>query len=94
MSAVPLFTDLQLPPAPGSSSGSAQSQSFELSLTEVILHQTSPQVSQSAGSEAAPLTFAIQSREMNSDIPLAGQCVGLGYLAARPSNIYSYKVNF
>lgn len=30
---------------------------------------------------------------MNSDIPLAGQCVGLGYLSARASNIYLYKVN-
>lgn len=76
-----------------------QCQSFELNLTDIILHplsvhQTSPHISQSAGREDAPLTFVIQSREMNSDIPLAGRCVGLGYLTARPSNIYLYKVNF
>lgn len=55
---------------------------------------------QSAGSEDAALKIvfrqricAIQSREMNSEIPLAGQCVGLGYPPAAPSNIYLYKVN-
>lgn len=83
-----------------------QCRGFELSLTDVTLNpfavqQTSPQISQSAGSEDAPLTFVfrqrvclIQSREINSDIPLAGQYVGLGCLSSGSSNIYLFTSRF